>query len=1175
MMKTNKIKALCRDAESVNNGYYNIVSMPTSAPPQTTYESYLSIPNTSGPTLIIPLAKVLSQNVNDTKCANQLILCQARWHVCPRETNADSVDIRDVLQLSDWVRDHIWQTLINNKILFHGPWMNALQPEIKFLVKQWMQSKHNPPLQPGRLYLYRNGYLWRELVVDKNNTYADVDLHEYAGLDQRPATGIPERHFCLPWILNNQKQSLEICYSSIPWSWARINYFGGMDPQDSRLIDNTTYYAPSPQQLQQAKLARYNRFERIDFTNLSEHMPIGTNYKLSEKNKLIQILVPDPMGLMQRIQRDLAKSWYRFFTLLQTSHENPLFKSAITAYHLYFGTQATPPVEIPRGPISTPPNSLPPIVKYYPKSVGNKIYLASQYLSKEHIETVLGTKARRQLRALIRVQQQLLVSTLHDIYTAGQEEYPAILPDYKENKLTPIFTGTTFNQVLSDYFAAAVDYYEYAFINVDNVLSLVHTDPSKLDYQLELSGNADIVNDPPGIAYIKQLLNTQHPIHDKLFPTQEKINIYQPDNTEIADHCIMQSENQGHGKFREKTFQCLFQASLKNQPYVIVRNDQNDIPNIDTYEDNYTEVINRIDNTLHGLMLGIKKSARSFARYLRDSNGIITVETPSPKQYLSPLAATISIARATGSFNNLYYAHAEPSISSKAAIRTYIPGLLSVYRYSEPHALASVVPADAIPIYTINKEQAIGFAQHHGNFGAALRNESINTKHWLTDHLSEHPYAQFDIQLDASCDEAKARDKILDHFIFGRKSLGLIISAITLFNLEEASQALFLKYTDKSKIRRSVEEITANLAVIVSIQDTCEAFLGTQKVNDYLINKPILGSTLVKEYTWLNMLASPLQHTLLIFASIGVFLAIYDSINDLYVGEHGESIGQGINALGASVLLAGHAGKAISNQANKRINGLVKQFGRVISRATIKEYIYKNELNVLMLTCIESSAIGWLGTLLLIIGSLSIEILKDDNITRWAKHGPFSNTKHWLYPGKYAAWEAQPQFACQALLNIIMQPQINNIYLSSGSEAGKYCIVEVLIPQFIPQIDMLDVRAVWEWQRQIHYNDIGHNFWIPVGIAKPSKILQIMSKGPIPKIIKMHYYYPIDTSQYPKGHLRLQAKVRLLLGEEHFILPCEEFPTQESNDLSPKKTDNTINRSISGWNYAPKPCICS
>uniref|UniRef100_UPI003D13F0B3 PAAR-like domain-containing protein n=1 Tax=Gynuella sp. TaxID=2969146 RepID=UPI003D13F0B3 len=123
-----------------------------------------------------------------------------------------------------------------------------LQPQRYLnLDTRWTDSA---PLLEGWLYIYVNGYLWRELQVMPNGSLREVDLQTWQGTDgeslnslddngishqQRLGTGSNQHLLELPKSLLGETCEVQVAYSEVQWSWQRIVTLGGMDPEDPRL----------------------------------------------------------------------------------------------------------------------------------------------------------------------------------------------------------------------------------------------------------------------------------------------------------------------------------------------------------------------------------------------------------------------------------------------------------------------------------------------------------------------------------------------------------------------------------------------------------------------------------------------------------------------------------------------------------------------------------------------------------------------------------------------------------------------------------------------------------------------------------------------------------------------------------------------------------------------------
>ncbi|PCK33054.1 hypothetical protein [Pseudoalteromonas piscicida] len=124
--------------------------------------------------------------------------------------------------------------------------------------EQQLQSAS--PVTSGFIYIYVDGYLWRELQViepedfDAPALFSDVNLYWQKGFlswkksankpNSRPqgtraATCKPTSSILVPHKLNGNEVSVEIAWSEVQWSWEQILLFGGFNEQDPRLNTGT------------------------------------------------------------------------------------------------------------------------------------------------------------------------------------------------------------------------------------------------------------------------------------------------------------------------------------------------------------------------------------------------------------------------------------------------------------------------------------------------------------------------------------------------------------------------------------------------------------------------------------------------------------------------------------------------------------------------------------------------------------------------------------------------------------------------------------------------------------------------------------------------------------------------------------------------------------------------
>ena len=118
-----------------------------------------------------------------------------------------------------------------------GEWENVLIPVLPLYCTS-LENKANATMLPsGWLYVFVNGYLWRELQVHNNvGVMGDVELGHDAGKDQRSNTTQMLSVLLLPYKINGQLQTIHMAHSRTQWSWEDVGKAGGTDPNDIRLL---------------------------------------------------------------------------------------------------------------------------------------------------------------------------------------------------------------------------------------------------------------------------------------------------------------------------------------------------------------------------------------------------------------------------------------------------------------------------------------------------------------------------------------------------------------------------------------------------------------------------------------------------------------------------------------------------------------------------------------------------------------------------------------------------------------------------------------------------------------------------------------------------------------------------------------------------------------------------
>lgn len=144
------------------------------------------------------------------------------------------------------------------------------------------------PLRDGWLYIYVNGYLWRELeVFAEGEQFRDVQLTYAKGLDERRATGQPEAMVVLPLRINGTACDVRIAYSDQQWSWTRINQLGGLDPNDPRQRHGEAKVSELNPEFCEAQRAA--RLTCIDLSHAEE------NYAATPEDAAVRLVNPEQL----------------------------------------------------------------------------------------------------------------------------------------------------------------------------------------------------------------------------------------------------------------------------------------------------------------------------------------------------------------------------------------------------------------------------------------------------------------------------------------------------------------------------------------------------------------------------------------------------------------------------------------------------------------------------------------------------------------------------------------------------------------------------------------------------------------------------------------------------------------------------------------------------------------
>ncbi len=103
----------------------------------------------------------------------------------------------------------------------------------------------------GRIYIFRQGKLWRELACDGKGNLSDVEVTHWRRLstqtnaaDNRPAVGKQQSLVLVPMLLQGRfvGNDYEMAYSELPWTWEYISW---LEENRSRVTDRCQTVGPA------------------------------------------------------------------------------------------------------------------------------------------------------------------------------------------------------------------------------------------------------------------------------------------------------------------------------------------------------------------------------------------------------------------------------------------------------------------------------------------------------------------------------------------------------------------------------------------------------------------------------------------------------------------------------------------------------------------------------------------------------------------------------------------------------------------------------------------------------------------------------------------------------------------------------------------------------------------
>lgn len=494
----------------------------------------IDIPLTTNPITLRDIKQTAPATGQAPHC---LIPCRLAWQTLPysQQLTITAGDLSDIARFGETTRQKIYQDLIKNTSadFAQTPWDQLISRPINQYINALLKAQISERLPRGWLYIYKDGFLWRELVINENGTYNEVDLLQEAGKPKRHASGLATDSVVLPYKINNTTPQLEIAYSPMQWTWSRINYWGGMDANDPRIVAANPKPA-MPSSLPAAKQAadRSKRFIKLDLSAFADaNATVGKTHSnekepiivLRDSDGLPTILLPSALDIANRLTTDIQGLMLQLEGSRQTAMQDPYFSSALLAYRTYFDvrnahTQTTT--------IPNPDAMMPGVNGMIPAttttSVANANLEAAQYLDKNKLETLLRVEERHTIRELIKQLQITLSNVL-------------------ENKIVnqPFGVVDTFSDL-----TANSDYnYTVPYLALAGFLSATTFNPDFIDTGLDIVTNKKSTPyTPAGFTWANQLTESGNNWFNLIFPDDATLQQFDQDyaaDTALGDHITL------------------------------------------------------------------------------------------------------------------------------------------------------------------------------------------------------------------------------------------------------------------------------------------------------------------------------------------------------------------------------------------------------------------------------------------------------------------------------------------------------------------------------------------------------------------------------------------------------------------------------------------------------------
>jgi hypothetical protein len=385
---------------------------------------------------------------------------------------------------------------------------------------------------------------------------ADVNLRRHQGEHTRRASGESDSRVIVPWKIDNQLQTIEIAFSEVQWSWARVNAMGGMEPDTTKepRLKNTT---PMPT-LSASETAK-NRQERMqDITSElgqwilgegqdTENIQSAENVTseifsmlLHKNSKLPVLFLQDPLGIALDNAVAHLQGYDELTALMKTISEKPFYQSAVLAYRLFFDPKTAYKEQEQRPEIRS-------AIGCHGADAATKTIFGkcADSTDEDKLKELLEVDKRRDLRFKIRALKKAQVDFLQGIHN----DQPISRPDFID-----------VNTAMADYFSCEGYRYFESWQSIIGITANLDVDPCAIDGSLLLSTERDrpAYEEDRGCRYLETLLEPGHPLHAMLFPTEQQAPVESDGPVQKTD-----PHNDGMGGFRSAAFAAAVRGNIK------------------------------------------------------------------------------------------------------------------------------------------------------------------------------------------------------------------------------------------------------------------------------------------------------------------------------------------------------------------------------------------------------------------------------------------------------------------------------------------------------------------------------------------------------------------------------------------------------------------------------------